>query len=103
MGTGDEGITVVNGAIFHIPFNDMVRINDSLHLLKQVKPRGATSNSDHYFFYSHHVPSFFIYTMGGIKAYHDIYDRRETLPLTDFDNVFKLLLNFTDDINNHRF
>lgn len=103
MGTGDEGITVVNGAIYDAPFHDMVRINDSLHLLKQVKPRGATANSDHYFFYAHHVPSFFIYTMGGIKAYHDIYDRRETLPLTDFDNVFKLLLNFTGDICNHRF
>jgi len=103
MGTGDEGITVVNGTIYDKPFHDMVRINDSLHLLKLVKPRGQTSNSDHYFFYVNHVPSFFIYTMGGIKAYHDIYDRRETLPLTDFDNVYQLLLNFADDISNHRF
>ncbi len=103
MGTGDEGITVVNGAIYDAPFHDMQRINDSLHLLKLVKPRGQTSNSDHYFFYAHHVPSFFIYTMGGIKAYHDIYDRRETLPLTDFDNVYKLILNFAEDISEHRF
>ena len=103
MGTGDEGITVVNGAIYDAPFRDMQRINDSLHLLKLVKPRGQTSNSDHYFFYAHHVPSFFIYTMGGIKAYHDIYDRRETLPLTDFDNVYKLILNFAEDISEHRF
>jgi len=74
-----------------------------LHLLKLIKPRGATSNSDHYFFYTKHVPDFFIYTMGGIKAYHDIYDRRETLPLTNFDDVFHLLINFADDINNRRF
>ncbi len=103
MGTGDEGITVVNGTIYNRAFNDLVKINDTLQLLKLIKPRGETANSDHYFFYKNHVPSIFIYTMGGIKAYHDIYDRRETLPLTNFDEVFKLLIQFTDDINEHRF
>ena len=103
MGTGDEGITVVNATIFKSAFDDMVKINDQQHLLKLVKPRGETANSDHYFFYKAHVPSFFIYTMGGIKAYHDIYDRRETLPLTNFDEVFKLLRLFTDDINQRKF
>ena len=49
--------------------------------LNWLKPRGETANSDHYFFYQAHVPSIFIYTMGGIKAYHDIYDRRETFRL----------------------
>ncbi|MGP8215174.1 MAG: M28 family metallopeptidase [Bacteroidia bacterium] len=103
MGTGDEGITVVNGTVYDGAFRDLVKINDSLHLVKQIKPRGVTYNSDHYFFYASHVPDFFIYTMGGIKAYHDIYDRRETLPLSDFDNVYHLLINFTDDICKMRF
>jgi aminopeptidase YwaD len=103
MGTGDEGITVVNGTIYKSAFDDLVKINDREHLLKLVKLRGETANSDHYFFYKAKVPSIFIYTMGGIKAYHDIYDRRETLPLTDFDEVFKLLRLFTDDINQHKF
>jgi aminopeptidase YwaD len=103
MGTGDEGITVVNSTIYKTAYNDMLKINDSLHLLKELKPRGPTSNSDQYFFYTKHVPSFFIYTMGGIKAYHDIYDRRETLPLTNFDDVFHLLIHFTDDICKRRF
>lgn len=103
MGTGDEGITVVNGTIYKDAFNDLVKINDNLHLLKLVKLRGETANSDHYFFYKNHVPSFFIYTLGGIKAYHDIYDRRETLPLTDFSEVYKLLIQFTADLNKGRF
>lgn len=103
MGTGDEGITVVNGSIYKAAFKDMVKINDSLHLLPQVKMRGPTANSDHYFFYTAGIPDFFIYTLGGIKAYHDIYDRRETLPLTKFDDVFTLLVNFTSDICNGRF
>jgi aminopeptidase YwaD len=103
MGTGDEGITVVNGTIYKSAFNDLVKINDQQHLLKLIKPRGETANSDHYFFYKANVPSIFIYTMGGIKAYHDIYDRRETLPLTNFDEAFKLLIQFTADINQRKF
>ncbi len=103
MGTGDEGITVVNGTIYKSAFDDLVDINNEDHLLPLIKPRGETANSDHYFFYKNHVPSIFIYTMGGIKAYHDIYDRRETLPLTKFDEVFKLLRQFTSDINQRKF
>jgi aminopeptidase YwaD len=103
MGTGEEGITVVNAPTYDAAFHDLQKINDSLHYLKLIKPRGATSNSDHYFFYTKHVPDFFIYTMGGIKAYHDIYDRRETLPLTNFDDVYHLLIHFTDDICKQRF
>ncbi|HXB12003.1 MAG TPA: M20/M25/M40 family metallo-hydrolase [Bacteroidia bacterium] len=103
MGTGDEGLMAVNARIYTSAFHDLVKINDSLHLLKEVKDRGPSANSDHYFFYANHVPDFFVYTLGGIKAYHDIYDRRETLPFTNFNEVFKLLVQFTDDICMHRF
>jgi aminopeptidase YwaD len=103
MGTGDEGITVVNGTIYKSAFDDLVKINDANHYLKLIKLRGETANSDHYYFYKAQVPSIFIYTMGGIKAYHDIYDRRETLPLTNFNEVFKLLIQFTGDISEKKF
>lgn len=103
MGTGDEGITVVNANGCNTEYKDLVRINDSLKLLKEIKPRSNTSNSDHYYFYVHHVPCIFIYTLGGIKAYHDIYDRRETLPLTKFNEIKELLIDFTDDICKRRF
>ena len=38
---------------------------------KKIKIRGQAPNSDHYWFSVKKVPSIFIYTMGGIKAYHD--------------------------------
>ena len=95
MGTGDEGITVVNATLHKQEFDTLVAINKRKNYLTQVKPRGKTQNSDHYFFSEKGVKTFFIYTMGGIKAYHDIYDRRETLPLTKFEDVFKLIKDFT--------
>jgi len=97
-GTGDEGIQVVNGSVFKSRFDDLSKINKEEHLLPQVKTRGEACNSDHCMFYQKKVPCFFIYTLGGIKAYHDIYDKAETLPLTQFENYFKLMLAFINKL-----
>lgn len=96
MGTGDEGIKVVNATEHKKEFDELVKINAEKSLLPVVSPRGKSANSDHYFFSEAGVKTFFIYTLGGIKAYHDIYDRPETLPLTKFEEVFKLLTSFAD-------
>ena len=94
LGTGDEGIMVVNATEFANEWKMLNDINKQNGWLSQVGQRGKARNSDHYFFTELGVPSFFIYTMGGIKAYHDIYDLRETLPLTKTEEVGKLLLEF---------
>lgn len=101
MGTGEEGITVVNGTIFKNEFDKLVKINKENDFLKEVKIRGKAANSDHYPFSEKGVKAFFIYTMGGIKAYHDVYDRAETLPLTKFEELFKLITHFTDYLQQH--
>lgn len=95
-GTGDDGIQVVNGSIYKDQFERLQQLNDSLSLLKEVKIRGEACNSDHCFFHNKGVPSFFIYTLGGTTAYHDIYDTAEALPLTEFDDYFKLLTLFLE-------
>ena len=94
-GTGDEGITVVNATEFQQAFTLLNTINDSSKLLAKINARGKAANSDHYWFTEKGVPSFFIYTLGGIKAYHDVYDKAETLPLTAFDNLVTLLMRFS--------
>ncbi|HTA63696.1 MAG TPA: M28 family peptidase [Bacteroidia bacterium] len=94
LGTGDEGITVVNATEFKPQFEILKKINTDKNYLALVKPRGKAHNSDHYWFTEKGVPSFFIYTMGGIKAYHDVYDIPKTLPLTKYNAVFKLLVDF---------
>lgn len=90
-GTGDEGITVVNSTAQQHFFDDLVSINTRDALLPAVKPRGPACNSDHCPFVEKGVPAVFIYTMGGIAAYHDVLDRPETLPLTEFEDLHRLL------------
>ncbi len=93
-GTGDEGIQIVNGSIHKEKFELIESINSNANLLTNIKTRGAACNSDHCHFHERNVPSFFMYTLGGIKAYHDVYDKYETLPLTAYDGYFKLLKRF---------
>ena len=95
MGTGDEGITVVNGLLHKKQFKQLTSINKKQEYLSKIKIRGRAANSDHYWFSQLGIPSFFIYTMGGIKAYHDVYDRSETLPMSEFNDLFHLLIEFT--------
>jgi aminopeptidase YwaD len=94
-GTGNEGIMVVNASVYKREFALLKSLNSSGGYMKDVKPRGEACNSDHCAFYSKGVPCFFIYTLGGISAYHDLYDRAETLPLDGFSNYCKLLVDFT--------
>ncbi|WP_017733406.1 M28 family metallopeptidase [Nafulsella turpanensis] len=94
-GTGDEGIKVVNGTVFEEQFQRLQALNEEHQLLPKVSARGEACNSDHCLFYEAGVPSFFIYTLGGIQAYHDIDDKAATLPLTEFEDLFTLLTLFT--------
>lgn len=98
LGTGDDGIMVVNGYTFEKQFSLLESINKEKQLLKEIKRRGKASNSDHYWFSEAGVPCFFIYTMGGIKAYHDVFDVAKTLPLTDYVDVFKLITEFVEKL-----
>ena len=97
-GTGEEGITVVNATEFPKEFAMMNAVNDENKLLAKINSRGKAANSDHYFFTEKGVPSFFFYTLGGIKAYHDVFDIAATLPLNEHEDLFKLIIKFNQKL-----
>lgn len=94
MGSGEDGITVVNGTLFPKEFDALVSINEEMHLLKQVKKRGTAANSDHYWFTEKGVPAFFIYTMGDNKHYHDVLDTYEALSFSEYEDIVTLIASF---------
>jgi aminopeptidase YwaD len=94
VGTGDESVTVVNGTEYPNRFARLDSLNKSNHLLPAVVKRGKAANSDHYFFTQAGVPAFFIYTNGKQKAYHDVFDKAETLPLNKYKELFTLFTLF---------
>ena len=96
MGTGDEGVMIVNATEFPNEFSKLDSLNKVHGFLSTVGKRGKAASSDHYWFTEAGVPGFFCYTMGGIKAYHDVYDRAETLPLTRYSECHRLFVRFLD-------
>ena len=99
MGSGEDGITAVNGTLFEKEFLLLQSINKKQKALPVIKKRGPAANSDHYFFTEVGVPAFFIYTMGLNKNYHDIYDTYANLSFEAFEKIGKLLIAFTKKLN----
>ena len=94
VGTGQDGITVVNASEFARAYGSLEEINQSGEFVKTIRKRGKACISDHCPFTAKGVPCFYIYTLGGIAAYHDLDDRPETLPLTAFDGLNNLIISF---------
>ncbi|WP_443944869.1 M28 family metallopeptidase [Pedobacter sp. AW1-32] len=94
VGTGEAGMTVVNATVYPNAFAQLNEINNSQRYISKINSRGKAANSDHYFFSEKGVPAFFIYTQGGPTAYHDVFDQAAQLPLTVYNNFFKLITGF---------
>lgn len=99
MGSGEEGITVVNATLHEDEFKMLQDINSNLNLLAKIKSRGPAANSDHYWFTEKGVPAFFIYTMGPNKHYHDIFDTYEELSFNEYSDITTLLIEFVKRLN----
>jgi Iap family predicted aminopeptidase len=98
MGSGKEGITVVNAKENPKEFDIMQGINEELDLLPVIRSRGQAANSDHYYFAEAGVPAIFIYALGGSQAYHDIYDVYANLTFEEYSDIFKLLTHLVEKL-----
>jgi aminopeptidase YwaD len=98
MANGEEGITVVNAVEQKKAFSLLERINKDNGWFKEIKSRENAANSDHFPFTQMRVPAIFMYTMGGPKSYHDIYDQKDSLPWNTFNPLFGMLTHFLNEI-----
>lgn len=95
VGTGSEGITMVNGSVFPEILKQFQEINTKKGYLAEVKSRGESCNSDHCPFYENGIPAIFIYTRGPeATAYHIPQDDFSSVPLTKFIELFWLIRDY---------
>jgi len=95
VGTGSDGAIILNGRPNESVFHCFDQINTSKNYLKTLTIGGVSQSSDHYYFYKNGVPAIFIITKGkDYTEYHSLYDRPESLPLTAYNNLFKLITDF---------
>lgn len=96
IGSGEEGIDVVNGKEIKDLFNLMKKINDEKHIGLDIEARGKSNNSDHAPFYNKGVKAVFVYAKGKTGPYHHPDDILQNLSLAKYDEIVKLLLLITE-------
>lgn len=94
MATGEKGMMAVNGLVFEDEYKALVKLNDDKKYLPTIQARGKAANSDHYWFTEKGVHSFFFYLMGDFPSYHDPGDKAEIVPLTEYEDTFRLIRDF---------
>lgn len=98
VGSGSEGITVVNGTLYDTLMLTMQTINAENQYLKEIKLRGESCNSDHCPFYQKGVQAVFIYTRGKeLTEYHTVTDKPDNFPFTAYNGLFGLLTGLVRD------
>ena len=99
VGTGSEGITVINAKQLPYHFEMLNDINQRENLFTKVVERGESCNSDHCPFYEKGVPSFFIHTQGPENQhYHDVGDKSAALPFSKHEALFRLITSFSKQL-----
>lgn len=97
VGTGSEGITLVNGEANTEIVEKLSLLNQANTYFADIKVSGESCNSDHCYFHKAGVSAVFIYTRGAeFQEYHNLKDVPEKLPLTKFIELFELLVGFTE-------
>ncbi len=94
IGSGSEGIGVVNGQHLKKAGLLLQQLNDKGKYLSEVALRGESKNSDHFPFYNKGVSCFFIYTMGKEWPYYHTPEDTCCPPFTAYIGLFDLLNEF---------
>lgn len=99
VGTGSQGLAVVNGKAIPQAFELMDSINTSNGFFNELRQGGYSCNSDHCPFFSKNVPAVFLFTFGPEnRHYHNVYDVAAQLPFTSYENLFSLVTVFVEKL-----
>ncbi|HOI32226.1 MAG TPA: M28 family peptidase [Bacteroidales bacterium] len=97
VGTGSEGLSVVNGKVLPEYAALMEQLNTQKSYFPDIRLGGESCNSDHCPFYKKGVPAFFLFTRGPEnREYHTISDTPEKLPFTAYESLFGLVTDFVE-------
>lgn len=96
VGTGSEGLSIVNGDLFPEAVQLFKQINKEKGYFANIRSGGESCNSDHCPYYRKGVPSVFLFTRGAEnREYHNIYDTPERLPFTAYEQLFGIITDFS--------
>ncbi|MCP4314022.1 MAG: M28 family peptidase [Bacteroidetes bacterium] len=98
VGTGQNGVILFNAQQRPLEAAIVQKINEEKHYMKEVEEKPGTANSDHWPFHKKEVPAIFFLTKGQSAGIHNIYDTVDKLALYGYENLFKLTIDLTTEL-----
>lgn len=98
IGTGSEGVYVFNGKAFPEEMALYEKINNKKAYLTKMKGTRPVPSSDHASFFNKDVKAVFFYAAGDNGDYHETTDTYENLKISQFEGIFKLIRDFSDQL-----
>jgi len=98
IGTGREGVSIYNGSVYPKEVALYTKLNDEHSYVENLVFHLPDPSSDHYSFYKKEVKSIFFYSEGDNEDYHETTDTYGELKLTQFEGLFKLVRDFSDQL-----
>jgi len=98
VGTGQEGVVLFNAPQRPREAAIVQKINEDNHYMVEVEEKVAKDNSDHWPFHEKGIPAIFFLTKGGSAGVHNIFDTPDKLPLYGYENLFKLIIDLTTEL-----
>jgi len=100
VGSGKEGISVVNAKANPTIFQKLQQINDEKKYVTDMRARGSSCNSDHCPFDQLGIPAIFIFSRDKDYPYYHIPDDDyDKLPLDGYEGIFKLIYDYIMQLN----
>ena len=94
MGAGSEGLMIENGVELSKTSELMEKINGKGSFVKEIKKRKNAPNSDHYPFTEKGINAIFLYTLGEVGGYHNVFDIKEKLEYDSYSSLYQLVNKF---------
>ena len=98
VGTGQAGVKLFNGDQSPLEAAIIHKINDEKKYMVEIEDMKAKANSDHYPFIEKGVRSIFFLTKGPHVGVHNVIDTPDKLPLTGYENLFKLIIDTLSEL-----
>ena len=98
VGTGSQGVYIFNSKVFPEELSLYQKINKEKAYVTNMRGTRPVPSSDHASFFNKGVKAVFIYADGDNADYHETTDNYENLKVTQFEGIFKLVRDFSDQL-----
>lgn len=98
VASGSTGCTLFNGTTWPRERDMILKLNEEIGALPEIRPVGPAANSDHHPFHAKGVPAIFFITSGEVGPGHTAFDFAADSKYPMYDKMFTLITRFVEQL-----